>query len=294
MKAAENLDSLVIISGMSGSGKHTAFQALEDLGYFCVDNLPISLIPRLVQMANASGGEISQLAVVVDVRLGQSISEFGQVFEDLKDAPFRSTILFIDASDEVLARRYSETRRVHPLAQSTNLLEGIRAEREQLADIRAVAEQVVDTSDFSVHDLKRFIHQRFRPAEGGGDSLRVSLVSFGYKNGLPSNADLVFDVRFLPNPHFEPQLRALTGNAPRVLRFMESHAETGETLDRIESMLEYLLPKYAREGKNYLTIAIGCTGGRHRSVMIANQLKERLKRGGRTVGVVHRDIHHHD
>lgn len=275
---------------MSGSGKHTVFKALEDLGYFCVDNIPTQLIPRLVQMTAASGGKIRKLAIVVDARLGESIDGFHRLFSQLKQAPFGSTIVFVDASDQVLARRYSETRRVHPLAHDRTLLEGVRSERQKLSNIRALADLVIDTSGFSVHDLRNLIYRSFQQ-RGSHDTLRVSIVSFGFKHGLPYNADLVFDVRFLPNPHFVPELEALTGDDEAIVDFMRNHPETEEIIRRIDDMLEYLLPKYSLEGKTYLTIGIGCTGGKHRSVMVANELKRRLEENSYSPSLVHRDLH---
>ncbi|MEE8350360.1 MAG: RNase adapter RapZ [Acidobacteriota bacterium] len=284
------LESLVILTGMSGSGKHTAFKALEDLGYFCVDNLPISLISRLVEMSTASGGEIRQLAVVIDIRLGESLTGFEALFSRIKQLSARSTVVFFDASNEVLARRYGETRRVHPLGRKQSLLEGIRSERKKLSGIRSVADRIVDTSEFSVHDFRNLIYQEFQPA-GPVDPLNVSLVSFGFKHGLPYNSELVFDVRFLPNPFFEAGLREKTGNDVEVVQYMLKQPETGEILGKLYDMLEYLLPKYTREGKKYITISVGCTGGKHRSVMLVNELKKRLERVGRKVNLVHRDLH---
>ncbi len=291
VKGSGRLDELVVISGMSGSGKHTVFKALEDLGFFCVDNIPTPLIPRLLHISAVSGGQIRKMAVVVDVRLGQSVPGFQKLIDYLKQAPFKSTVVFVDASDEVLARRYSETRRVHPLAHDRTLLEGVRSEREQLAGVRAMADLIIDTGDFSVHDLRRFIYDRFHSAEST-DRMRVSVVSFGFKHGLPFNADLVLDVRFLPNPHFSPELKPLTGLDRPVIDFMRSHRDTEETVEKFEDMLLYLLPKYAQEGKKYLTIAVGCTGGRHRSVMVANDIAVKLAGRGYAANVVHRDIHH--
>ncbi len=287
---ANQLESLVILTGMSGSGKRTSFKAFEDLGYFCVDNLPTSLISRLVEMTIASGGEIRQLAIVIDIRLGGSLSGFEAFFSEIKQLSRRSTVIFFDAANEVLARRYSETRRVHPLAHDQSLLEGIDSERRQLAGIRSVADRVVDTSEFSVHDLRNLIYQDFQLAEKE-DALNVSLVSFGFKHGLPYNAELVFDVRFLPNPYFESDLREKTGNDTVVVQYMLEYPETGEILEKIHDMLQYLLPKYTREGKKYLVIAVGCTGGRHRSVMLVNELHKRLGQAGRNVNLVHRDLH---
>ncbi|TDI18044.1 MAG: RNase adapter RapZ [Acidobacteria bacterium] len=288
--ASVKLQSLVIITGMSGSGKHTAFNAFEDLGYFCVDNLPTSLISRLIQMSDASGGELQELAIVIDVRLGEPLEGFEKLFGEIRKSHTHAKIIFVDASTEVLARRYGETRRLHPLAQETTLLEGIRAERKRLASVRTLADLVIDTSDFSVHDLRDFIYQNFQRTDQE-EVLNVSLVSFGFKNGIPHNSELVFDVRFLPNPYFVPALKEQTGNDPSVAEYMLKQPETGEILGRIHDMLEYLLPKYTREGKKYLTISIGCTGGRHRSVLVANELQKRLKKKGRKVNLIHRDLH---
>lgn len=288
--ASVKLQSLVIITGMSGSGKHTAFNAFEDLGYFCVDNLPTSLISRLIQMSDASGGELQELAIVIDVRLGEPLEGFEKLFGEIRKSHTHAKIIFVDASTEVLARRYGETRRLHPLAQDTTLLEGIRAERRRLASVRTLADLVIDTSDFSVHDLRDFIYQNFQRTDLE-EVLNVSLVSFGFKHGIPHNSELVFDVRFLPNPYFVPALKEQTGNDPSVAQYMLKQPETGEILGRIHDMLEYLLPKYTREGKKYLTISIGCTGGRHRSVLVANELQKRLKKKGRKVHLIHRDLH---
>ncbi|MCH8016284.1 MAG: RNase adapter RapZ [Acidobacteria bacterium] len=288
--ASVKLQSLVIITGMSGSGKHTAFNAFEDLGYFCVDNLPTSLISRLIQMSDASGGELQELAIVIDVRLGEPLEGFEKLFGEIRKSHTHAKIIFVDASTEVLARRYGETRRLHPLAQDTTLLEGIRAERKRLSSVRTLADLVIDTSDFTVHDLRDFIYQNFQRTDQE-EVLNVSLVSFGFKNGIPHNSELVFDVRFLPNPYFVPALKEQTGNDPSVAEYMLKQPETGEILGRIHDMLEYLLPKYTREGKKYLTISIGCTGGRHRSVLVANELQKRLKKKGRKVNLIHRDLH---
>ena len=288
--APVKLQSLVIITGMSGSGKHTAFNAFEDLGYFCVDNLPTSLISRLIQMSDASGGEIQELAIVIDVRLGEPLAGFEKFFGEIRQFHTNAKIIFVDASTEVLARRYSETRRLHPLAQDRTLLEGIRTERRRLSSVRTLADLVIDTSDFTVHDLRDFIYQNFRRTDQE-EVLNVSLVSFGFKNGIPHNSELVFDVRFLPNPNFVPDLKEQTGNDPSVAKYMLKQPETGEILGKIHDMLEYLLPKYTREGKKYLTISIGCTGGRHRSVLVANELQKRLKKKGRKVNLIHRDLH---
>lgn len=289
LKPAE-LHSLVIITGMSGSGKHTAFKAFEDLGYFCVDNLPTSLIPRLIQMSKASGGKIRQLAIVVDIRLGGALPDSEGFSSQLKQLSGDATIIFVDATDEILARRYSETRRVHPLAHDRSLLEGIREERRRLSDIRGVADLVIDSADFSVHDLRNFIYENFQ-GENQVDRLIVSLVSFGHKYGIPHNSDMAFDVRFLPNPNFVDRLKTKTGNDKEVADYVTKHKETEEIISRIYDMLEYLLPRFAQEGKKYLTVSIGCTGGKHRSVVVANELKRRLENQHHKVNLVHRDLH---
>jgi RNase adapter protein RapZ len=283
------LQSLVIITGMSGSGKHTVFKAFEDLGYFCVDNLPTALVPRLIQMSQASGGKIERLAIVVDVRLKESQAAFRTLFHHLKDPALRSTIIFADASDEVLARRYSETRRAHPLAQNKSLMEGVKAERRTLASIRAMADLVIDTSDYTVHDLRNFIYENFRQ-DDRQEKLHISIVSFGFKHGIPYNSDLVYDVRFLPNPNFVPHLKAKSGKDTEVVEYMRGYPDTFVILDKIVDMLEYLIPKYEEEGKTYLTVAIGCTGGRHRSVMVAAALRDCLAKDGRRINLIHRDL----
>jgi len=282
------LNSLVIITGMSGSGKHTAYKSFEDMGYFCVDNLPTPLVPRLVQLAHASGGKITNLALVVDFRSGETPAEFAGLFGRLKEFAHSCSVLFLEASDEVIARRYSETRRKHPLAMSTSLLEGIQKERQELTLLRKMADVVIETSRFGVHDLRKAIQEGY-----GIDSrisgMNLSLISFGFKNGIPFNTDLLFDVRFLPNPFFVDELKYLTGEDPEVVNYMMKFSETSEIINRILDMLKYLLPRFAREGKSYCTAAVGCTGGRHRSVMVVDELKIRLLDQGFNPAVRHRD-----
>lgn len=282
--------SLVIITGLSGSGKHSASKAFEDLGYFCVDNLPTPLVPRLIELAEASDGRIDKMAIVVDVRFRESIARFTDLFQHLKAGGKAFTVLFFEAGDRTLARRYSETRRVHPLAKESSLMEGLQAEREQMAPVRAVADWVIDTSQLTVHDLRKLVYENFRDERSPGE-IQLTILSFGYKRGIPFQSDLVFDIRFLPNPHFEPHLRELTGNDAPVAEYMNQQPETAEILQKLEDLLEYLLPRYSREGKSYLTVAIGCTGGRHRSVAVANALRERLSAKGHRVSAVHRDVH---
>lgn len=284
------LKSLTVITGLSGSGKHTVFKAFEDLGYFCVDNIPIPLIPRLIHLSGATEGKIDKLAVVVDARLGEAIHDLKKLVADLKQYPFRTVLMFVEASETTLARRYSETRRMHPLAPNRNVLDGIREEQEKLREVRSLADIVLNTSDYTVHELRKFVEENFRDTENA-DSLIITVMSFGYKNGIPFNADLVFDVRFLPNPNFEPELKAKTGSDPEVVDYMEQFADTGIILDKITDFLRYLIPKYMEEGKSYLTIAIGCTGGRHRSVMVANALRQRVEKMNFRVNLIHRDIH---
>ncbi len=282
------LNSLVIITGMSGSGKHTAYKSFEDMGYFCVDNLPTPLVPRLVQLAHASGGKITNLALVVDFRSGETPAEFAGLFGRMKEFAQSCSVLFLEASDEVIARRYSETRRMHPLARSGSLLEGIQKERQELIRLREMADVVIETSRFGVHDLRKAIQERYSN-ENRISGLNLSLISFGFKNGIPFNTDLLFDVRFLPNPFFVEELKHRTGEDQEVVDYMNNFSETSEIIDRILDMLLYLLPRFAREGKSYCTAAVGCTGGKHRSVMVVNELKTRLQEEGFSPSVRHRD-----
>jgi UPF0042 nucleotide-binding protein len=278
---------LVLITGMSGSGKASVLKAFEDLDYYCVDNLPVGLIPRFAEMARASA-EIQRTALVVDVREGQGLGRLPGILKSLKKT-LNTTVIFLEASDEALVRRFSETRRPHPMGRSMPLKEGIRAERRRLRPIRALADMVVDTSRFNVHELRAYVTERFQ-RESGDKHFRVSCVSFGYRHGVPQDADLVFDVRFLPNPHFVPQLRNLTGRHPKVAKYVRSFPQTREFLHRISELLVYLMPHYIREGKSYLTIAFGCTGGQHRSVMISEDVRKKLAAAGYQVKVAHRDI----
>jgi UPF0042 nucleotide-binding protein len=274
---------------MSGSGKSQAIRALEDLGYFCVDNLPITLIPTLATLA-LRGGEIDKVAIVVDVREKTLLTSFPTMFKRLRKMPkLNPVLIFLEASHETLVRRFSETRRPHPLAKDRSVSEGIRDERKRMQPIRKLADEIIDTSDMTVHELRQFFMTLSRGR--GPAKLVVTLLSFGYKHGLPVDADLAFDVRCLPNPHFVPTLRRRTGRDRGVVNFMERDKSTREFMDRLEDYVRYVVPHYIAEGKAYLTIAIGCTGGRHRSVMIA----ERLRRAvaglpGVTVRVRHRDV----
>jgi UPF0042 nucleotide-binding protein len=277
-----------VLTGLSGSGKSQAIRALEDLGYFCVDNLPTTLIPTLAKLSLRADG-IEKVAIVVDVREGNFLSQFPKIFGRLRAMRrLNPVLIFLEASNAALVRRFSETRRPHPLAPDRSLTEGIRDERERLRQIRTLADEIIDTSDMTVHELRQFFMGLSRgrsPAR-----LLITLLSFGYKHGLPLDADLVFDVRCLPNPHFIPALRRRTGRDRAVAAFMEREPSTREFIERLEDYLQYLVPHYVTEGKSYLTIAIGCTGGRHRSVMIAERLRPAFAAFGGRVRVRHRDI----
>lgn len=283
----------IILTGLSGSGKSQAIRALEDLGYFCVDNLPTTLIPTLAKLSLRGGEKIEKVAIVVDVRERNFLSQFPKVFRRLRAmGRLNPVLIFLEASNAALVRRFSETRRPHPLAHDRSVSEGIRDERSQLNAIREIADEIVDTSDMTVHELRQFFMGLSRD-RAGGSRLVVTLLSFGYKHGVPVDADLVFDVRCLPNPHFVPTLRRRTGRDRAVVRFMEKDASTREFIARLEEYLKYVLPHYIAEGKSYLTIAVGCTGGRHRSVMIAERLRRVLAEvGGARVRVRHRDVGH--
>src|SRR6184192_4011774 len=277
---------LVIITGMSGSGKASVLKAFEDLGYYCVDNLPVGLIPRFAELVGQSA-EIERTALVVDVREGRQLEELPAIIKSVKKMLPTKTI-FLEADESILLRRYSETRRPHPLGTDTPVKASLIAERRHLRPIRAIADLVIDTSRFNVHELRAYITERFHKQETDKNIL-VSCVSFGFKHGVPEDADLVFDVRFLPNPHFVPEFRPLTGRDPQVAKYIRSFQQTAEFIQRISELLIYLLPHYIHEGKSYLTIGFGCTGGQHRSVMIAEDVSKRLKQAGYRVKVAHRD-----
>jgi UPF0042 nucleotide-binding protein len=277
---------LVIITGMSGSGKASVLKAFEDLGYYCVDNLPVQLIPQFADLAMQST-EIRRTALVVDVREGSKLEKLPGILTSVRRM-IPTTVVFLEASDTVLMRRFSETRRPHPLGTDSPVKSALKAERRHLGAIRRFADFVIDTSKFNVHELREHINERFheRSPEKG---ILVSCVSFGFRQGVPEDADLVFDVRFLPNPHFVPEFRPLTGRDPRVAKYIRSFPQTQEFISRISDLLVYLLPHYIHEGKSYLTIAFGCTGGQHRSVMIAEDVSRHLRRAGYRIKIVHRD-----
>jgi UPF0042 nucleotide-binding protein len=279
---------LVILTGLSGSGQSTALKTFEDLGYYCVDNLPVELIPTFSEMVFGGDSEISRAALVVDAREGGQLKKLPETIRQLRREGKAAELVFIEASDEILLRRYSETRRPHPSGHDRSPREGVRSERKLMAPIRKIADVVMDTSKFNVHELREFIKKRFQSQ--GKRPLLLSLVSFGFRYGVPPDADLVFDVRFLPNPHFVARLRPFSGKDKRVARYIDSFPQTRQFLRRIESLLAYLIPHYIREGKSYLTIAIGCTGGRHRSVTLSEELSRALARRGFHVKVHHRDL----
>jgi UPF0042 nucleotide-binding protein len=278
---------LVILTGLSGSGKGSVLNTFEDLGFYCVDNLPVGLISTFSELYVEGGSEVERAALLVDAREGEQIEKLPGIYRKLA-SEHPATLVFVEASDEALLRRFSETRRPHPLSQDHSIAEGIRLERRRMAPIRRLADVVIDTTKFNVHELRQFIIDRFQ--NPGRRPLLVSVVSFGFRYGIPADADLVFDVRFLPNPHFVPRLRKFSGKDPRVARYIRSFSQTGEFLRRIESLLLYLIPHYISEGKSYLTVALGCTGGRHRSVALAEVIRRELKRKGYSAKVVHRDI----
>jgi RNase adapter protein RapZ len=281
----------VVLTGLSGSGKSQAIRALEDLGYFCVDNLPVSLLPMFAELTLRAGTEISRAAVVVDVREGRMLKEFPGIYRKLKSRKNLSPVLiFLEAAEPALVRRFSETRRPHPLSPDRSAIEGIREEREAMLPIRKLADHVIDTSEMTVHELR---HTFTGVAAGRtpGAQLVVTVLSFGFKHGIPVDSDLLFDVRFLPNPHFVPELRPHTGRDAEVVRYLERSSATHEFLEHTLNLLKFLIPQYVHEGKAYLTIGIGCTGGRHRSVAISEALKKGLSGiPGVRVRVKHRDI----
>jgi UPF0042 nucleotide-binding protein len=294
VKAAQQA-RFIVLTGLSGSGKSQAIRALEDLGYFCVDNIPTTLIPTLAELVRREG--ISRVAIVVDIREKNFLAEFPRSYRKLRAMKgLNPALIFLEATHATLVRRFSETRRPHPLAPDSSAAEGIKAERRRMNKIRSMADHIIDTSDLTVHQLRQaFSTFAFAETDAKGQKtkLAVTLVSFGFKHGIPLDADLVFDVRFLPNPHFVQRLRPKTGRDRAVIEFMDQHEATGSLLERLNDLLKFLIPQYVSEGKSYLTIAIGCTGGRHRSVMIAEALRKTLSGLPEAkVRVHHRDITH--
>jgi UPF0042 nucleotide-binding protein len=289
-EVSNNVPDVVIITGLSGSGMSSATNAFQDLGYFCVDNLPVTMMPtfgRLVSNDDDKG--IQRAALVVDIREGGFLADFEQQLDALRASGHKVSVLFFEASDDVLQHRFSETRRPHPAEKGEGLLAAISDEREAMAKIRSLADQIIDTSDHTVHTLRSFLLERFSPDRKGAP-MRVQVMSFGHKYGAPGDLELLFDVRHLPNPHFVPELKRLSGHDSRVVKYLRADDDVKETLRRFTDLLSYLLPLYKREGKSYVTVGIGCTGGRHRSVMIANALARRLRRAGFDAHASHRDV----
>jgi UPF0042 nucleotide-binding protein len=281
--------SFVIITGLSGAGKSFAIKCFEDIGYFCVDNLPTTLIPTFAELTSRSTRDIRNVALGIDVREGEYLPHLLEALQELRRRNHRVEVLFLEAGEEALVRRYHESRRKHPLAGNGNILDGIRAERKALAQFREIADRIVDTSTLTVHQFKDLLIELYgTPKTRPG--LATSLISFGYKHGIPYDADLVFDARFLPNPHFVDGLRALDGREPAVREYIFRHDESRQFLTRLQDLLTFLLPFYRREGKAYLTIAVGCTGGRHRSVALVEALRQFLESQGLPPTVVHRDL----
>lgn len=278
---------LVILTGISGAGKASALKAFEDLGYQAVDNLPLELMPEYAGLVGKSK-EIERAAIVVDVREGQALDQLPEIIKRVKRV-LPTRVVFLDAQDTVLVRRYSETRRPHPLRRSELVSRSIAEERQLLDSVRNVADTLIDTSRFNVHELRADIQKRFGH-EDQTQNLLVSCLSFGFKNGVPLDADLVFDVRFLPNPHFVPEFRDKTGLDPKVASYIKNFSQTGEFLDKVTDLMLYLIPHYVKEGKSYLTVGFGCTGGQHRSVMMAEEMAKRLSKSGYQVKAVHRDM----
>jgi RNase adapter protein RapZ len=278
---------LVIVTGISGAGKASALKNFEDLGYHAVDNLPLELLTDFAGLVGKSN-EIERAAIVVDIREGQTLDQLPEILKRVKQI-LATRVVFLDAQDSVLVRRYSETRRPHPLRRSETVERSIVEERQLLDPIRNVADTLVDTSNFNVHELRAHIQQRFGHEEQT-KRLLVSCLSFGFKNGVPLDADLVFDVRFLPNPHFVPEFRKKTGKDPKVAAYVRGFPQTKEFLEKVTDLMLYLLPHYIEEGKSYLTVGFGCTGGQHRSVMMAEEMAKRLRKAGYQIKAVHRDI----
>jgi RNase adapter protein RapZ len=280
--------SFVIITGLSGSGKGTFLRALEDLGYFCVDNLPVGLVSKFYELTLKSEDEVTKVAMVIDVREGESLKKLPAIYAELKQQEgMQASLWFLEASDAVLLRRFSETRRPHPLHPDRPVGESISQERKLLAPIRELADHILDTSALTIHELRTHAHSVLGEQ---ASRLLILMVSFGFKYGVPSTSDLVFDVRFLPNPHFVPHLKPQTGCDPAVVEFMNAQPETGEFVDRLEGFLDFLIPKYELEGKSYVTVSIGCTGGRHRSVFITNVIAQHFESLGYRVRVTHQDF----
>jgi UPF0042 nucleotide-binding protein len=281
--------NIIIITGLSGSGKSTAINTLEDAGYFCVDNLPVLLLPKFLELRSGSVSEVQKLAFGMDLRQKEFVKNYREVFFMLRKEGYHFVMLFLESSEEVLLKRFSETRRQHPVSGGKNLLDSIRSEKGQLSGLKEIADKIIDTSSLTVHQLKDVILQQVEQGVKS-ERMRVAVLSFGFKYGVPLEADLMIDVRFIPNPYFIPELKKLDGKDDRVRRFVMKWRETREFLEKYFSLLDYLIPFYEKEGKSYLTIAVGCTGGRHRSVTVAEEIFEHLKSQKGEILLQHRDM----
>jgi len=282
------LQNLVVVTGMSGSGKGTVLKVFEDLGYFCIDNLPVLLIPKFLEVINASESASANAALVIDIRAGERLQDLERKIADFKKFASKIIVLYLEARDEVLVRRFSETRRPHPLKSGSSLIAAIKEERQSLRKLREMADIKLDTSDCSVHQIRASVLDHFKGLRPSS-TINVHLLSFGFKHGIPLEADLVFDARFLPNPFFVPKLKAHSGREKKVKDYLRSFPEPSEYVNRIGDLLLYLLPHYEKEGKTYLTVAVGCTGGRHRSIYVVEELAKILKNKKRSIVVRHRD-----
>ncbi len=281
---------LVLITGLSGSGKSSVAKCFEDLGYYCVDNLPLPLLTTFLSDPTSFVAGQDRIAVVADVRAPGFAAAAPRLLRAIDRTRIATTLVFLEASDDALVRRFSETRRPHPLAEDRPPSEGIRRERELLADLRGQADLVLDTSDWSIHDIRALVFREFGREPGAEPAMVVSLLSFGFKYGAPPGVDLMFDVRFLPNPHFLPELRAHAGHEPVIQEFLDRQPDFGELVHRVSDLLRFLLPRYRQENRSYLTIAVGCTGGRHRSVAVVERLKRALEAEGWAARIHHRDL----
>jgi UPF0042 nucleotide-binding protein len=290
-KRGADTHRIVVVTGLSGAGKSTATKALEDLGFFCIDNLPVTLLPKLLELvSHGTSDEVQRLAIVVDAREGRFLDSTPAALEEVRREGHQLEVVFFDCADDALMRRFSETRRRHPLSPEGSVQEGIALERGMLTQLRALADQIVDTTRMNVHELRDVITAKFG-GPGQDDKLNLTLLSFGFRNGIPPASDLVFDVRFLPNPYFVEGLKPHPGTDPRVAAWVLERMQTQEFLVRLESLLQFLIPQYRAEGKSYLTVSIGCTGGRHRSVVLAEELGRRLTEKQRAnVKITHRDV----
>jgi RNase adapter protein RapZ len=280
---------VVIITGLSGSGKSTALRALEDIGFFCVDNLPVVLLPKFLALTTLSSPEIKQVAMVMDLRERSFLEKYKRIFTRLKEKGYEIEILFLDSTDDSLLHRFSETRRTHPLSEKGSVMEGINLEREKLSSLQKMADKVIDTTSTNVHQLKDIIQRHFLPSSGHKKMI-VNVISFGYRYGLPADADIVFDVRFLPNPYFVEDLKKYNGQNPAVSDFVLNNEESKQFLEKVLNLMTMLIPLYEREGKVRLNVALGCTGGKHRSVVMANQISSHFSEMKYIVNINHRDI----